>query len=193
MKTSVFSLLLLCGWAVVATAQQPGLAPILSQAKLSADGKTLEVQRATFAPVQQTRNRQVPTTVLEEVNGEQRTKTVYETVQETYTTMETRMVCVPCALDTIEIRTAQGGKYEPDDLPALFTEEFTPVILVERYATQVDGKRVTKAVRFDTSYLKLFQPDVLLVFLPPANSPVGVTPTATAPVPNLIVPRPPQP
>ena len=191
MKTSALAIALLCSWAVVCNAQQAEkallLPPTLTMAKRSADGKQLEIQRHVSEIREEAYTVQVPVTIVEMVDGEERTRTVLKPQQVTRTVQVTKPVFQTFAFDSVQFRTVKGGGHTPEDAAKLITEEPKPVIVVERFWDATDGKQAIGIRRFDTAYLKLFQPDALIVMLPPPEmtpapqGPAGPLPAPAAP------------
>jgi hypothetical protein len=167
-----------------AFAQETLPPPTLSQVRLSADGKSLEVQRPVTELIEERYTALAPVMITEEVGGVVRTKTVMAPEERIRMVTRMKMATAPLALEGIEVRTIKGDRYEPEEVAKLFDDKFQPVIVVERQTTIVDGKEVVQPVKFDAAYRRLFQPETLVVFLP---SPVH---SAPQPAPPLLPPTP---
>jgi hypothetical protein len=166
-----------------------GPPPTLTKAQMSADGKTLQLLRNVYAQVPQKVTKAIPETVIVVEGGKEVQKTEFRNVSETIMATFCKTVCEPVSLENVELRSAAGGRYKPEDLAKLVGTEPSPVIVLQRQLANVDGKLVAKTMDFDRSFLQIFKPDTLVLVLPPTGPPPGVMPPG-APMPIVAIPPP---
>ena len=166
--------------------------PTLVLARRSADGNSLQYERPLETHQEYAYTVQVPVTETVEENGVVRQIVKYR--PETRTATRKVLVSTPVAVDLseVEIRTASGGKYKPEDVARVLGDAPMPAILVERYQEMVDGKPTVKVRKFDTTFLRMMKPETPIILLPPVKGVAGPAPGPVAPVSTVPAPAAPR-